>query len=160
MLLRPLHRLPSQPQLTQMLRGLLGREVELTKIEPHDHPSYVAIYSDATGRAVNVLAFDVPLAASASAALALIPVGSAEEWIASGELPEDARDNVYEVLNVLAATHNQNDESRHVKLTSLVSPGDALPDDVARGLASPAAFVWFRAEVPGFPGGILNAAAF
>lgn len=160
MLLRPVHRIPSQPDLTQALRGLLGRDVGLSKVVRREFPSFVAVYTDESGAAVNLLCVDLHLAASASAALALVPAGQAEEWVASGSLPDHARENLYEVLNVLAATHNRGEGSRHVKLSSLLSPDDELPAEVASGRNAPALTAWFEVDVAGYPGGLIEAAAF
>lgn len=160
MLARPLHRIPSQPDLTQTLRGLLGLTVSLSRTEPGAGRGYLAVYSDQAGNPVNVIGVDLAFAASAAAGLAMVPVAQVDEWLAAGSLPEDAVENLYEVLNVLAATHNPRDGSRHVKLTALLAPEDVIPAEVAAGRASPELAVWFTAEVPGYPGGLIETAAF
>lgn len=160
MLLRPVRRMPTQPDLTQVLRGLLDREVVLSKVEPRDVPCYIAVYHDNSDTPVNAITFDVAMAASASASLALVPAGQAEEWVAAGLLSEDARDNTYEVLNVLAATHNGGDEARHVKIAELFSPGDEIPLKVEFGLREATARVCYDVEVPGYPSGYLSTIAF
>jgi hypothetical protein len=156
----PTRRLPFQPDLTQMLRGLLDKEVVLERVDPAGSEGYHAIYVNKNGEPVAALRMDLPLAASAGAALALIPAGQVEGWLESGELPDDAYECTYEVLNVLASAFNQADEARHVKLSHVLAPGEPGEGRVARGINGPRAAEHFTVEVPGFPGGRLSAVAF
>lgn len=161
MLTRPSHRLPAQPEMTVILNGLLGREVALAQIEPVAGPRFVAIYVNREDRPVNTVSVDLALAASMSASLALIPPASAEEWIAAGAIDQDATDNVFEVLNVLASAHNNGtDHDRHVRISELVDPGGELPAAVAAGLAAPALQRTYSVTIDGYPGGVLGVAAF
>ena len=113
------HRLPFEADLASMIEGLVGRPVRLTRTGDPATPHLVARYVDTDGTLAASIALDIGAAASAGASLALIPRASADQWIATGELTEDAADNASEILNVLAAGFNERDASRHVKLAGV-----------------------------------------
>ena len=89
-------------------------------------PALVATYVGADGAEVLSMA-DLAFVPGAGAALALIPPGQAQEWMSSGTLPDDAVDNAAEVLNVLAATLNDVNPSRHVTMTATRTATTAAP---------------------------------
>ena len=153
------HRLPEQPDITTLLRGLLGREVTLTRADSGVEQGYTAIYVNPLGEPKAAVQFDLPLAASAGASLALIPAGQAEDWIKEGSLTGDGFDNAYEVLNVLAAAYNQTDESKHVKLAKVLGPGEAPDPAAAAVITAPATKMNYGVDIKGYPAGFLSVAA-
>ena len=151
--------IPFEADLASMLEGLLGRDV--TVRTPADEPgtfdpSLTAIYADADGVASASIAFDLALAATGGAALALIPTGQAEEWIRDGTLTEDGHDNAAEILNVLAAAFNDRNPSRHVKLVGVHDAGDDIEPAIAAALLAPSARLDLIADVDGYPSGRLR----
>lgn len=145
--------LPFEPDLTSMLDGLLGRAVTLTRVDTTAEPALTAVYATADGRPSAVITFDLALAASAGASLALIPAGQAQDWITSGVLSDDGRDNAAEILNVLAASFNERDATRHVKLVGVLGADEAPDGDAAAGIAAPAARHDFTVDVEAYPSG-------
>lgn len=122
--------IPTALDVRELLAGLLGREVTLQMSDtyvgdPTAGASY-AVYDDDLGRTRAVAVMDLALSAHIGAAIGLIPVGGAEVAIEERELSQTLKDNLYEVLNVLAATLNAVD-APHVKLTQVVHVGD-MPD--------------------------------
>lgn len=115
-------RAPGAADVRELLTGLLGRDVTL---EPSDGftgdaatGSTFAVYVDdqLTTRAVAVV--DLPLSAYAGAAVGLLPAGGAQDAVAEGELTPILKENLAEVLNVMAALLNE--EGRpHVKLADV-----------------------------------------
>ncbi len=160
MLVRPAHRLPPPPEITSILRGLLDKDVTLSRTDRVlDGPSLCAVYINRDDRPTNVIVVDVALGGSMSAALALMPVDRVDEWVAAGDLDEDSAETLHEVLNVLAAAHNNgNDDARHVRIDRLVRPGGDLGD--AAGMDAPILQQTYEVTVGGYPGGLLRVAAF
>ncbi|HET6412263.1 MAG TPA: hypothetical protein VFG53_09400 [Anaeromyxobacter sp.] len=95
--------LPPNAELERLLRGLLQREVKVT---PADgtlaSPFAVALYrTDAPVQELAAL-FELPLAGSLAASLTLVPVAAVREDVSRGLLEESLRENLAEVMNVLA----------------------------------------------------------
>jgi len=149
--------LPDQPSLVILLRGLLDRDVTLHRDDAHVAENwFTAEYIDSAGDTVAVVRFDLALAASAGASLALIPRGATEDWISAGELTEDAIDNASEVLNVMAAGFNQADHSRHLKLANVTRPGLELAASASKVIESPVAHAGYLVNIAGYPDGRLT----
>ncbi len=113
-----------------LLSNLLGKSVSTTDCEPFqlDKAVSVAVYRDDEGRIHAACACDLPFAAYASAALTMIPVGTAEDTIRTGELTEDERDNLYELMNICVGFFNRGDVPR-IRLTELCDH-DSVPEEV------------------------------
>ena len=128
--------LPGAKDVRDLLEGMLGRDVDLTTggamVDPGaDDGAQVAIYVDRTLGLRALVVADLPLAARAGAAIALMPAGAAEVAIEEGQLSSALYDNAYEILNVMASLFNVGD-APHVKLDRCYAPGEALPADVAQ----------------------------
>lgn len=120
-------RTPNPMEVRELLSGLLGRDVT---VEPGDGftgdsatGSTFAVYVDdrLTTRAVAVV--DLPLSAYAGASVGLLPVGGAADAIDEGDLTPILRENLFEVLNVMAALLNEAGRP-HVKLTDVHHVGE------------------------------------
>ncbi|KAA1417710.1 hypothetical protein F0U44_15560 [Nocardioides humilatus] len=121
--------LPQTKQLRDLLSDLLGREVTLTPSPPFapgpDTPASVAVYVDDSLQIRAVIACDLAFSAHAGAAIALIPVGAAEDAIADGKLTDALSENLYEVLNIAASMFNV-EGADHLKLYQLHAAGPPL----------------------------------
>ena len=133
---------PPSAALTPFLRDLLGTDVSLTQVEAPapDDPAvmpHMTFFLDDENYIAMKAAGDLAFVAYAGCALAMIPVGRAEETVTSGQLEEDVDECYREVMNVLTRTVNENSE-RHVRLVpgmrptqdQLVSVGSSIAYDV------------------------------
>jgi hypothetical protein len=120
-----------------MLEDLLGRDVTVAQSEPlvgSDLPTTtIAVYVDGRMQLAAVLGLDLPLAASAGAALGLLPPGAAEDSVESGSLTAMLAENVGEVCNVFTGLLNR-DGAPHLKLHQVLEPGTPRPSDVTAQL--------------------------
>jgi hypothetical protein len=127
--------LPNAKDVRDLLEGMLGRDVDLVTGGAMVDPgaaggAQVGIYVDAHLGLRALVVADLPLAARAGAAIALMPAGAAEVAIEEEQLSEALYENAYEILNVTASLFNV-DGAPHVKLDRCYAPGEALPGDVA-----------------------------
>ncbi|WP_127126416.1 hypothetical protein [Georgenia sp. SYP-B2076] len=127
--------LPSTKALVEMLHGMLGRDVAATgSIDPLTPATpggvVVGVYTSTGLRTAALVALDMPLAARAAAALALMPPRTAEAAIENQYLSEPLTENVAEILNVTASLLNA-DDAPHVRLFRVHGPQELLPADVA-----------------------------
>lgn len=149
-------KLPDQPSLAILLRGLLDRDVTLHRGEPDDADGFTAIYVNRDGVPVCAARFDLALASSAGAALALIPAAQAEQWVAAGELDDEGLGNASEVLNVLASAVNNANDDLHVKLHEVLPLGQAAQGRAAQVTDAPLARVRYEVRVDGYPTGSMT----
>lgn len=125
--------LPPIKAVRDLLGDLLGRDVDMLAIDawaplPIDRATVAEFVDDHVQlRALAVL--DLPLAVYCGAAIGLMPPGGAQDMVEE-KLPSSMIvENLYEVLNVLAAVFNTGDNA-HVKIASMYPPGAGLPGDV------------------------------
>jgi len=146
--------LPKAPELEKMLQGLEQRDVRVKQVEATPiAPVAVGLYrTDAPVQELAVL-FELPLAGSLAASLTLVPVGAVKESVGRGMLEESLRDNLAEVMNVLARYATMS--GRRFGLVKHWCPPEVPdPDVVKAALASDE--VWpMEVEVPGYVGGLL-----
>ena len=132
--------LPGAKDVRDLLEGMLGREVDVTTggamVNPNaDDGAQVGAYVDKLGVLRALVVADLPLAARAGAAIALVPASGAEIAVEEGQLSAALFENAYEILNVMASLFNLPD-APHVKLDGCWAPGEALPADVAQWVLS------------------------
>ncbi|GAA1652340.1 hypothetical protein [Georgenia ruanii] len=132
--------LPSIKDVRDLLHAMLGRDVDVTGTIDALTPAtpggvVVGVYTTEGLRTAALIALDVPLAARAGAALALLPSRTAEAAIGHQYLPEQLMENVAEILNVMASLLNA-DDAPHVRLHRVHGPTELLPADVATWLRS------------------------
>ena len=155
--------LPNAKDVRDLLEGMLGREVDVTTggamVDPGAADgAQVGIYVDRNlGLRALVLA-DLPLAARAGAAIALMPAGGAEVAIEESALSQALFENAYEILNVMASLFNVG-EHPHVKLDGCWAPGDAVPADVAQWVLSYVRRLDLDVDVKGYGPGRLSVLA-
>jgi len=151
------HPLPDASQVRELLRDLVGKQVtvELRKDAPPPARSLVAVWADAAGVASTAALCDLPFAASAGAALALVPAGVAEDSVKAKTLDPMLLENLSEVLNVASRWFNQSG-APPVRLGTIYPSSDELPDDVASLVAKPAARRDLTIGITGYSGGTLS----
>ncbi len=131
-------RLPHAKEVKDTLSDLLGRSVEVAPGDPFSGAvpggAAFAVYVDERMRTRTVGVVDLALCARAGAAIGLVPVQMADAALAERTLPDSLRDNVFEIMNVLAGVLN-GDEHPRVRLYDVHHAGDPAPSDVP-GLAA------------------------
>lgn len=153
------HALPDAGQVARMLSDLVGRSVTCKAGKPvapaPRQPVAAARFVGADGRPVAALLLDLPMAASAGAALVMLPPVVAADAVKAGALGPNIAENLLEVLNVCAGLFNSPTTPR-VRFADVVT-GEKLPDAVA-ALAKPgAARLDLEVAIPGYSGGRLSA---
>jgi len=150
--------IPDRKQIKDIFEGLLGRDVTVGDGVPvvMDHPlPVVAAYVDDAHNLCAVVVMDLPLAAHAGAALALIPKGGAEAAVEDKELPANLFENAAEILNVLAAPLGEA-SGVHQRLSATFAPADAVPPHVLACAATLGAREDLSLEIQGYGRGTLS----
>lgn len=130
----PISTIPHEKAVRDALTGLLFRECE---IYPADDPvvhsatslATTAVYVDDRLQTAAVIVADLPFSAYAGAAIGLVPPGGAEAAIEDRELAPSVKENLDEVLNVLASLFNAKGEP-HVRLYKTYSLRELPPNDI------------------------------
>ncbi len=146
--------LPKAPELEKMLKGLVQRDVRVRQVEaPPNPPVAVGLYRTDAPVQDLVVAFELGLAGSLAASLTLVPVGAVKENVARGQLEESLRDNLAEVMNVLARYATMS--GRRFGLVKHWCPPE-VPDAEVVKAALASDEIWpMEVEVPGYLGGLL-----
>jgi len=150
---------PTALDARELLSGLLGREVSVQMTDAFvgdvGAGATYAVYRDDQARTRAVAVMDLPMSAYAGAAIGLMPVGAAEVAIEEKDLSPVVQENLYEVLNVLAALLNAPD-CPHVKLTSVTHVGSSPEPEVAAHATTVGRRLDLLVEVPQFGTGRLS----
>jgi len=151
--------LPTPLQVRELLSGLLGREVTLSPgspmaPRPGDAVS-IATYVDDALVVRATITCDLALSAALGCAIALLPAPQVAEAVEANAVDETLADNLYEVLNVLAATFNVPD-APHVRLHALHPAIGAPPPDARARVLALGRREDLRVEVPGYGEGRLS----
>lgn len=150
-------KLPTSKAVRDSLSDLLGRAVN---VSPHGPVASVltdtvAIYTDHQLGTRALVLVDLSCSVFIGCALGLVPAPVAKEAIKDKVLPENARENLDEVLNILGALLNQPD-TPHVKLYKVHNPGDSVPVDLRALAASLGRRLDLEVSVPGYGKGVLS----
>lgn len=151
----PARRMPIPEEVRDFLGDLLGKPVSVTKASnkidfSDEDQSYVTgLYVDDHDRLIGACISDIPLAATAGAALAMMPASVAKEAADAGKLEEGLRDNFYEVVNILSRLLN-GPSVPHLRLTELV---DGVPADVTALIEKAKGRRNYDVTVVGYSGG-------
>jgi len=145
--------LPTSDAVVRTLRDLFGQGIQAKKgaAPPAAAKVFIGLYADNEGEIAVACICDVPLAATFGAALAMIPAPVAAEAVRLGKLSADMTDNLREVLNIMASQFG----AIHVRMTSLVAPGEKLAPQVSALIAKPATRLDLEIAVAGYVGGRL-----
>jgi hypothetical protein len=155
--------LPGAKDVRDLLEGMLGREVDVrtggAMVDPNGADgAQVGAYVDKLGALRALVVADLPLAARAGAAIALMPAGGAEVAIEEGHLSQALFENAYEILNVMASLFNVGD-APHVKLDGCWAPRESLPADVAQWVLTYVRRLDLDVDVKGYGVGKLSVLA-
>jgi hypothetical protein len=147
--------LPKAPELEKLLKGLVQRDVKVKQAEGTPAaPVAVGLYRTDAPVQELVVTFELGLAGSLAASLTLVPVGAVREGVAQGMLEESLRDNLAEVMNVLARYATMS--GRRFSLVKHWCPPE-VPDAEVVKAALASDEVWtMQVEVPGYLGGLLG----
>lgn len=148
--------LPNADAVARNLRDLLGKPVT---VKPGPAlaaatVAFAAIYVDDTGATQAVGAVDLPFSAHSGAALAMIPAAVAAENVQRKKLEDSLRENLEEVVNILAGVLNVA-TGKHLKLAGVVVPSAVAPEAKAI-MSKPASRVDFDVTIPGYGAGKLS----
>lgn len=109
---------PSAPEFGRLLGKLLGRPVKARDSYDLVERGATGVFVDSEGKERAWIAFEVPIAGAAGAALAMIPAKVAENGSRGGRLEEMLHENYYEVINILGRVFN-GDDGFHVVLKDI-----------------------------------------
>jgi hypothetical protein len=148
--------LPPAKAVAKLLGDLIGRAVTAkvvpAKPAPAESLSVAAYFGECQSlRAVAVC--DLPAGGSLGAALMMVPADRVTECVKEKKLDQILTENLYEVLNVMAAVFPQNGAPRLILRG--VHRGTEAPDEVKGVLAKPAKRMDLEIDVAGYPTGRL-----
>lgn len=147
--------LPKPNDVSSLIADLTGRSTQFKPAKPHafgkEFPELVAVYRTDTGALGATLACDLEFAASAGAALTMIPADVVKECASEGELTERLQENAHEVLNIAASLFNQ-PGFEHLVLAEVVLNKE-LPEPVSALMAKPALRADLEGAIEGYPTG-------
>jgi hypothetical protein len=153
----PGRRLPIPEEVGAFLTDLLGKPVSVSKGGDADFTDesvhfVTGRYLDDRERLMCACVADMSLAATAGAALAMIPREVVADAVDAGQLGDSLRDNYYEVVNILSKFLNGPTVPR-VRLSDLV---EGVPEDASRLLGGATRRKDYDVTVVGYPGGHLT----
>lgn len=142
----------TESTLTEILSGLLGRDVTARDAAPPDRNSaraYAEYSIEGGSKAYCVV--DMALAASLACALSRIPASQAAEWAKSHAFSGAMESNFFEVSNVMAKLVPAGGRHCVLEQVSVLSEGERGPEADRSSWQSPA-----KVEVEGYPSGRLG----
>jgi hypothetical protein len=133
--------LPARASFRDLLRDLLGRDVQVRPGSPQEldpgQMSYLAAYRFDEGDVAAIAVTDLRLSVAAAAAIAMLPADGC--WATAqqrGELDEELTEFLHEVVNVSAKLLNSPTTPHVVLRDHLAVPGE-VHDDVAELATAP-----------------------
>ena len=149
----PAAEMRSPSYVSELLGMLVGRDMKLTQSDGHlqlgHEPGFVGVYRKEDDTVGGILISDLAFGAHCGCALALIPVGEAEQAIKAGRLPESVRDNYAEVVNVASRLYITPNTPR-VIFRELHEYPCKLPRDVLQYIARPIERVDYEVSIDGY----------
>lgn len=152
--------LPAALEVRELLESLVGRDFDAltgaAMVDPQaPGGAVVAEYVNNSMQLAALIVVDLPLAAAAGSAIALLPPAGVSESVEYAELSLPQLENFSEVLNVLASLFNA-EGAPHLKLTNVHAPGAALPNDVGPWVLSYVPRLDLSVSVAGYGDGTLS----
>ncbi|GAB4357530.1 MAG: hypothetical protein Kow0073_15550 [Immundisolibacter sp.] len=147
--------LPTADAIAKLIASLVGKNVTakagpaLTQPPPG---GAVGVCVDDDKNVAAVIVADVPLAAAAGAALAMIPPAAAQDAVRAGSLPPNIADNFREVANIMCSVLTASG-GRGVRLADFSVAG--VPASAAAVLGGAGARLDLEVEVQGYGKGAL-----
>lgn len=103
---------PTIDEVASLLSGLLGRQVQATVAPTGQlHPATLCGLVDDSNTVISVIAADLEFAHRTGAAIAMMPLASADE-VGYGQPDQDLIENYHEVANVFSRAVNERSPSR------------------------------------------------
>ncbi|MFC0080877.1 response regulator [Aciditerrimonas ferrireducens] len=118
------HSTGEAPGVEEVLQGLLRRPVSARPAGPPrlEVARALARYQDHQGRVVALGIAEIAFAASAGAALSMLPPATAAEWAQAGVLTEAVAQNFHEVANVLSRVAHHGGAKCSLKEVTFLAP--------------------------------------
>ena len=152
----PARRMPIPEDIRDFLSDLLGKPVAVSKGQKlsFDDPTrfVTGVYIEDDGTLGGACIADLSLAASAGAALAMMPTVVAKESVDAGELSEGLRDNFYEVANILSRLLN-GPSVPHLRISELAA---GVPDQVMELSGKAAGLKHYNVTIVDYAGGSMS----
>ena len=152
----PARRMPIPEDIRDFLSDLLGKPVAVSKGQKlsFDDPTrfVTGVYIEDDGTLGGACIADLSLAASAGAALAMMPTVVAKESVEAGELSEGLRDNFYEVANILSRLLN-GPSVPHLRISELAA---GVPDHVLELSGKAAGLKHYDVTIVDYAGGSMS----
>jgi len=146
---------PDVASVTSLLQMFLGEELVVTGNDsPEFTGRYVATYVDDNDALVALCACDIPFVAYTGAALSMVPVGAAEDAIASKDITPVMVDNFHEVMNICSKLM-MSDTSAHLRLDKALTPEQSA-DSISTLQEKAGELCGFDVKVPGYGDGSLT----
>ncbi len=152
--------LPARASFRDLLRDLLGREVQVRPGTPQELDpelcSYLAAYRFDEGDVAALVVTDLQLSTSAAASIAAMPPG--ETWSevkAAGKLDEELTEFLHEVVNVSAKLMNSPTTPHVVLRDHLPVPGE-VSEDVGELAANPQVRHDWLVSIEGYGNGMVT----
>ncbi len=145
-------------QLTSVLDGLFGCEKTTSQMEPAvaiDGPKVFATYKDNEGQLRFAITCDLKLANSLGAALTMIPPGAAEDASATGEVPKNIGDNLYEVLNICSSVFAECEHHR-IAVDQVILPGQSCTNELTEKIESAECILQIEYELQRYQSGKMS----
>lgn len=147
---------PASKDVRDLLEQLLDRGVEVAPGDPYapadGERATLAVYVDDQMHTRAVAVADLPFSAYVGAAIGLLPVGGAEAALEDKALSPTLRENLHEVLNIVAALLNP-EGAPHVRLYAMHAPGEVPPIDVSGFARTLGRRLDLRVDVAGYGSG-------
>ena len=147
--------MPRIERLGEQLTSLLGKETTVTEsagANVFEGDAHTARYFTRDDKLAVLCQVDLAVAAFLGAALAMVPVGGAEEAVKEGELGANLVDAYSEVANIMAGLLCS-DGYPHVRWISIARSLDALTDDDKAVVANPKKRIDVQIQIEGYGGG-------
>lgn len=146
---------PFRASVRDLLTDLLARKVVVTDADPfvltEERRALLASYRFDDGTVAAAAVCDVPLAASAGAAIAMTPADEVEH---DDGLDDETKEFFHEVVNVFAKLLNS-PTTPHVVLREMHTVPGRVPADVAGFVLEPGGRFDYRVSIEGYGAGTM-----
>ena len=154
---------PGVGAVAKLFKQLLGQQVAVRELDDKLRhgvaavPTYAGLYATVHGDVCAVAICSLSLAAASGACLGLVPPAHVDEWITTRRIPAEGVENFCEVLNVMAGSFNEHYPGRHVRLRTVLLPGQMPPQlDIRQLLDGTVPGINLQVDIDRYPGGWLT----
>lgn len=150
---------PDPAGVSEMFSMLLGRKVAVrsgARLKTGGRDIFTAAtFKTEQGELVGICAIDLPLSASLSCALSLIPPHANKKIIQTGEWDEMAWENLHEIFNITTRFFHDSFHSSMIALDEMYTNPGTLSRDHVKYLRRAAQRYDFGADVHGYGSGAI-----